>query len=198
MAGKVAARREVLRKSLIGAAKIRIAQGGLGALRARDLAGDAGCAVGAIYNVFGDLNDLVLAVNAQTFRALGRDVAASLAKADQTPVQQLTRMSQAYHQFAAQNYFLWRALFDLERPKGEVAPDWYLAEMGQLFTFIHDPLGAAFPQMDDTQRGLLTKALFSSVHGIVLLGLDEASAGVHQTHIDDMIALILRQIIPSA
>ena len=195
MASKVAVRREILRKSLTDIATQRISRDGLRALRARDLAGDAGCAVGAIYNVFGDLNDLVLTVNADTFQALGRDVAASLSKADQTPVQQLIVMSQAYHQFAAQNYFLWRALFDLERPKGEAAPDWYLAEMRQLFTFIHDPLSAAFPQMDTDQRALLTKALFSSVHGIVLLGLDDASAGMQPANIDDMIALILNQII---
>ena len=195
MASKVAVRREILRKSLIDIATQRISRDGLRALRARDLAGDAGCAVGAIYNVFGNLNDLVLTVNADTFQALGRDVAASLSKADQTPVQQLIVMSQAYHQFAAQNYFLWRALFDLESPKGEAAPDWYLAEMGQLFTFIHDPLSAAFPRMDTDQRALLTKALFSSVHGIVLLGLDDASAGVQPANIDDMIALILNQII---
>lgn len=195
MAGKVAARREVLRQSLIDIAKMRIARDGLSALRARDLATDAGCAVGAIYNVFGDLNDLVLTVNADTFRAIGRDVAESLSEADQTPVQQLIVMSQAYHRFAAQNYYLWRALFDLERPKGEAAPDWYLGEMGQLFTFIHDPLGAAFPKMNENQLALLTKALFSSVHGIVLLGLDDASAGVQSANIDDMIALILKQII---
>ena len=195
MAGKVAVRSEILRKSLIDIATQRISRDGLSALRARDLAGDAGCAVGAIYNVFGNLNDLVLTVNADTFQALGRDVAASLSKADQTPVQQLIVMSQAYHQFAAQNYFLWRALFDLESPKGEAAPDWYLAEMGQLFKFIHDPLSAAFPRMDTDQRALLTKALFSSVHGIVLLGLDDASAGMQPANIDDMIALILNQII---
>jgi AcrR family transcriptional regulator len=194
MTSKVAARREVLRKTLIGNARRRIAADGLAALRARDLAADAGCAVGAIYNVFGDLNDMVLAVNAQTFQALGRDVAESLSDAGQTPAQQLIVMSQAYHKFAAENYFLWRALFDLERAKDEAAPDWYLAEMAQLFTFIHDPLAAAFPQMDPDQRALLTKALFSSVHGIVLLGLEDASAGVHATNIDEMIAVILGQI----
>lgn len=195
MAGKVAARRDVLRKKLIEAATLRIARDGLGALRARDLAMDAGCAVGAIYNVFGDLNDLVLAVNAQTFQSLGREVAASLSTAAQTPTKQLIAMSQAYHKFAAQNYALWRALFDLERPKDEAAPDWYLAEMAQLFTFIHDPLAAAFPNMAAQQRELLTKALFSSVHGIVLLGLEDASAGVQATNIDEMISLILKQIL---
>lgn len=195
MAGKVAAKREALRKSLIEIATAHIAKNGLAALRARDLAQEAGCAVGAIYNVFGDLNDLVLTVNARTFHALGADVAQSLSSAGQTPTKQLIVMSQAYHRFAAANYHLWRALFDLDRPKGETAPDWYLAEMGQLFTYIHDPLTAAFPKMSQDERALLTKALFSSVHGIVLLGLDEASAGVPSSEIDTMLALVLKQMI---
>jgi len=195
MVGKVAAKRDALRTALIGAATKRISRDGLSALRARDLAADAGCAVGAIYNVFGDLNDLVLAVNAKTFHALGADVAASLSAAGPTPTHQLIVMSQAYHHFAATNYHLWRALFDLERPKGEAAPDWYLAEMGKLFTFIHDPLLATFPKMHADERALLTKALFSSVHGIVLLGLDDASAGVQPNNIDAMISLVLKQMI---
>lgn len=194
MAGKVAERRKVLREDLVKIAEATIAQSGLTSLRARDLAAEAGCAVGAIYNVFGDLNDLVLAVNARTFHALGAEVAAALADAEQTPTDQLIVMAQAYHHFASRHHNLWRALFDIERAEGETAPDWYLAEMGQLFTFIHDPLAALNPDTGAEELILLTKALFSSVHGIVLLGLDEASAGVQSDNIDAMIALILKRL----
>lgn len=198
MAGKVAERRAALRENLIEIAERTISQNGLTALRARDLASEAGCAVGAIYNVFGDLTDLVLAVNARTFHRLGADVAAALADAPQDPVEQLVVMAQAYHGFAAQNHLSWRALFDVERAPGEAAPDWYLAEMGQLFTYISDPLAVIFPARDSKDLALLTRALFSSVHGIVLLGLDEASAGVPSDDIDRMIALVLRQITASS
>ena len=194
MAGKVAERRAALRDNLIVIAERTIASKGLTALRARDLASEAGCAVGAIYNVFGDLTDLVLAVNARTFHRLGADVAETLADAPQDPTEQLVVMAQAYHRFAAQNHLSWRALFDVERAPGEAAPDWYLQEMGQLFTYISDPLAVIFPQRDSQELALLTRALFSSVHGIVLLGLDEASAGVPSDDIDRMIALVLRQI----
>ena len=193
MAGKVAERRAALRENLIIIAEKRIASDGLSALRARDLASDAGCALGAIYNVFGDLTDIVLAVNARTFHRLGADVAAALADAPQDPVEQLVVMAQAYHQFAAANLYSWRALFDVERAPGEAAPDWYLHEMGQLFAYISDPLAVIFPNRDPQELALLTRALFSSVHGIVLLGLDGASAGVPSDDIDKMIALILRQ-----
>ncbi len=198
MVGKVAARRAALRDNLIEIAERTIASKGLTALRARDLASEAGCAVGAIYNVFGDLTDLVLAVNARTFHQLGADVAAALADAPQDPVEQLVVMAQAYHQFATENHLSWRALFDVERTPGEAAPDWYLAEMGQLFAYISDPLAVIFPAHDSKDLALLTRALFSSVHGIVLLGLDEASSGVPTDDIDRMIALVLRQITASA
>lgn len=193
MASKTEARRKELRENLIVIAERTIAQDGLSALRARDLAKEAGCAVGAIYNVFGDLTDLTLAVNARTFHRLGADVAEALAEAPEDPVEQLVVMAQAYHRFAAENHLSWRALFDVERAPGEAAPDWYLQEMGQLFAYIADPLAVIFPDRDSTELALLTRALFSSVHGIVLLGLDEASAGVSSKNIDQMIALVLRQ-----
>ena len=193
MATKTELRRQELRDNLIVIAERTIAAKGLGALRARDLAGEAGCAVGAIYNVFGDLTDLALAVNARTFHRLGADVAEALADAPENPVEQLIVMAQAYHHFAADNHLSWRALFDIERAPGETAPDWYLQEMGQLFAYISDPLSVIFPDRDGEEIALLTRALFSSVHGIVLLGLDEASAGVSTENIDRMIALVLRQ-----
>jgi AcrR family transcriptional regulator len=194
MAGKVEIRRAALRDALIQHAQTRITADGLKNLRARDLAKDAGCALGAIYNVFGDLNDLVLAVNAGTFKRLGAAVAQSLADAPLDATQQLIVMSHAYHRFAAENFNTWRALFDIERPAGEAAPDWYLQEMGQLFAYIDAPLSVIFPQHTAEDRALLTKALFSSVHGIVLLGLDEASAGVPAAQLDEMISLILRHL----
>ncbi len=197
MAGKVSERRAALRENLVLIAERIIAEQGLGALRARDLAAEAGCAVGAIYNVFGDLTDLVLTVNARTFHRLGADVAAALADAPQDPVEQLVVMAQAYHRFAAENHLSWRALFDVERPAGQAAPDWYLEEMGHLLTYIADPLAVIFPGRAADEHALLTRALFSSVHGIVLLGLDQASSGVPTDDIDRMIALVLRQITAS-
>ncbi len=197
MTGKVQERRRALRENLIAHAERRIAADGLSSLRARDLAQDAGCAVGAIYNVFGDLTDLVLSVNARTFDKLGATVSEALAGAPTDAVEQLVVMSQAYHRFAAENHNLWRAMFDVDRPAGESAPDWYLREMGRLMAYIAAPLSVIFPDLDESDLALMTRALFSSVHGIVLLALDEAASGVPTAEIDRMISLVLRQLTAS-
>lgn len=192
MAKAAQTRRAALREALIEIAERQIAAQGLRSLRARDLATEAGCAVGAIYNAVGDLHDLTLAVNARTFARLGQAVARTGAEDPRTA---LIDMAQAYHHFAADNHLLWRALFDIERPDGATAPDWYLAEMASLFAHIARPLRALLPGLNDTDHALLTRALFSAVHGIVLLSLDQASAGVPMDQIDRMLALTLERLI---
>ena len=73
-ADTTAGRRDRLRDALVAAAEDTIAKGGLGEMRARDLAEKAGCAVGAIYNAVEDLDQLVLLVNVRTLAALEHDL----------------------------------------------------------------------------------------------------------------------------
>ena len=74
---KTAERRQQLKNALISAAEGTIENHGLGGLKARALAYRVGCAVGAIYNVVTDLNDLVFEVNSRTLTALKRHLAAA-------------------------------------------------------------------------------------------------------------------------
>jgi AcrR family transcriptional regulator len=198
MASKTETRRTELRNKLIDIAEKTIATEGLSALRARDLAAQAGCAVGAIYNVFGDLAELALAANARTFHRLGEAVIADLKDAPDDNLERLVIMGLAYHRFAANNYLSWSAVFDVERPSGQAAPDWYIAEMEKLFGHIIGPLTQMFPEESLENRIFLTRALFSSVHGIVVLGLDEARISIPAADIDRMINLVLRQLTAHA
>lgn len=194
MAGKVAARRAELKKRLIDAAERQIMRGGLGAIKARDLAAEAGCALGAIYNVFDDLQDLVLEVNGRTFVKLGKAVAESVEGSDDSPRDRLILMSNAYLDFASQNANLWRALFDVQMPADGPVPEWYLQSLGDLFANIRGPLAELFPEMDAKELDLMTRAMFSSVHGIVLLGLENRISGVPPENIRHMIAQVLSRI----
>lgn len=188
-------RREDLRSRLTDIAEARIAAEGLASVRARDLAREADCAVGAIYNVFSDLNGLIMAVNGRTFRRLGQAVSdATAAAPDDSAQDSLVTMSLAYLRFAAENTNLWRALFDLNMSTDMPVPQWYLAELGKLFAQIAAPLARLFPGYSNQELDLMTRALFSSVHGIVLLGLQKRISGVPLTHLEQMIALVLRNM----
>lgn len=190
-------RRNALREVLIALAEKQIAAEGMDGLRARDLAVAAGCAVGAIYNVFPDLTALTLEVNARTFADLGQDVAEALAQTAANPTAQMVTMGLSYHRFAATNRNRWRALFQVPLPAGSKPPDWYLTDMERLFAYIADPVSVLFPQMAASDQALFTRALFSSVHGIVWLTLDETSPGLPSAETDRMITLLLQSLTTS-
>ena len=187
-------RRHALREALILIAEKQIAAEGMAGLRARDLATEAGCALGAIYNVFPDLTALTLEVNARTFADLGQDVAEALAQSTTAPTAQMVTMGLSYYRFAAKNRNRWRALFQVPLPAGSKPPDWYLADMERLFAYIADPVSALFPQMSAKDQALFTRALFSSVHGIVWLTLDVANSGEPAADTDRMITLLLQGV----
>ncbi|GIT91646.1 TetR family transcriptional regulator [Jannaschia pagri] len=185
-------RRAALRDTLIELATRRIAQDGSAALKARALAAEAGCSVGAIYNVFGDLGDLVLAVNGETFRRLGAHVVEAVAPAENAdPTERLIAMSEAYLGFAAENPLLWRALFDVEMSRDTEVPDWYLSALDQLLSIIDAPLVEVFPDLSPSEVRVRTRALFSSVHGITLLGLERRISAVEEDRLPDMIRFII-------
>ena len=197
MASKTEQRREDLRNRLTDAAETIITTQGVDAVKARDLAKIADCSVGAIYNAFGDLNDLIMAVNGRTFRRLGAHVSAALANKSIPPQEQLIVMSHAYLDFAANNTQAWRALFDLQMSTDMQVPAWYLQELGQVFGLIGAPLRDIFPNWPSDKIDLMTRALFSSVHGIVLLGLEKRISGVPMQQIEDMLAVVLANVTSS-
>ena len=127
MSEKTQKRRADLRARITDAAETAVIGGGISAIRARDLAREAGCALGAIYTVFDDMTDIVLAVNSRTFSRLGQAVTAAVEAQDTpAPDDQLIVMAKAYLRFAADNAFAWRSLFDVEMSTEKDVPEWYL------------------------------------------------------------------------
>ena len=195
MAKDTTKRRDALRETLTELAESHVEQDGLGSLRARTLAKEAGCAVGAIYNVFDDMTGLALAVNGRTFHRLGRHVSSAVSEvADASPTDRLITMAVAYLGFASENPNLWRALFDVEMSSDRDVPAWYLEELGRLFQIIAKPLSELHPDAEASEIDLMTRALFSSVHGIVLLGLENRISAVPRDRLEAMIEFLLRRV----
>lgn len=176
---KATARRRKLRDALIDAAERTIEAEGLRGLKARELAYKVGCAVGAIYNVVTDLDDLIFAVNARTLEQLeAKLTAAGATGAAGAPgiegaTAQLVRLALAYLEFAAAHTLRWRAVFDHQPLAGREMPDWYLAEQLRLFGYVEAPLRVLLPSAAPDRRAMIARSLVSAVHGIVVLGLEE-------------------------
>ncbi|MFK7876150.1 MAG: TetR/AcrR family transcriptional regulator [Paracoccaceae bacterium] len=185
-------RRDRLRNSLIDAAEAEIAAHGSRSLKARDLAHKVGCSVGAIYTHFKDMQALVLAVNKRTFRQLSEALAqGAQGKHDSDPQERLVEFGHAYLAFAAQNTHLWRALFDF----GDTVPDWYLADINDLFAQIARPLAHVHPEKSRVDLDISVRALAAAVHGVVLLGLERRISALPVDQVAHMISeLVMRSV----
>jgi AcrR family transcriptional regulator len=173
------ARRGELKERLTDAASRLIEAKGLASVKARPLAEKAGCALGAIYTVFPDLDALILAVSARTLArleahldAIAVEVAAE-ASPREAARQRLVALALAYLDFAFAHRASWRALFEHRLPEGRPVPEWMVAEQARLFGKVEVLLGPLVPHMGVAQRAILARSLFSAVHGLVLLGLEE-------------------------
>jgi len=192
-------RREQLKTALIDAAEAIIAKDGLAALRARDLAAAVGCALGAIYNAFPDLDAIVIAVNMRTLALLDRNLTEAADRKSikggvnsQDPdLAQLIGLALAYLEFAAKHGPRWRALFEHRLPDGQAVPVRYMAEQNRIFLFVEEPLRAIRPDLTATELTLLARVLFSAVHGIVSLGLEEKLGEIQPLRLREQTAVVV-------
>ncbi len=192
MSDKREERRERLRQSLELAGHKRIGESGLAALRARDLAQDVGCAVGAIYNAFDDLDALILAVNQRTLVSLNDALEKGEARNPSSDAaDRLVALAHAYCDFATVHPNHWRAVFEHRLPEGRSLPAPFGEALEALFRHITEPLAALMPRASDEALALRSRTLFAAVHGIVALWLEGrfGDAGAETIH-DELAALV--------
>jgi AcrR family transcriptional regulator len=195
-------RREQLKTALIDAAEEIIARDGLAALRARDLAAAAGCALGAIYNAFDDLDAIVFAVNLRTLALLDRSLGdavrrkpAAGASAEDPDLGRLIRLALAYLDFAGKHGPRWRALFDHRLQDSQTVPPWYTAELNRIFQLVEEPMRAIQPGLAAGELANLARAVFSAVHGVVSLGLEQKLGEIPARRLREQTVTIVTAIV---
>ncbi|MEO9819907.1 MAG: TetR/AcrR family transcriptional regulator [Paracoccaceae bacterium] len=172
-----------MRRTLADVAETHIRVRGLAALRARDVTKDAGCALGSLYNAFEDLDLLILAVNSRTLTRLDSALATALSNAP-APAEAMQNLARAYLSFAIENRQLWAALFDHRMPADQTIPDWHLKEHETLFSRLMVPIGQLAPALDEQTCALRARTIFSAVHGIVKLSLEDRFVALHPDALD--------------
>lgn len=116
-----------LRKQVFEAALRIVEREGVESLNARKLAEHSSCALGSIYNVFGDLDDLRLHLNAKITSRLyqGLFETAERGISEGIPLVALfKRFGVSYVQFATGTPLLWKAVFEHTLTVSPVL-DWY-------------------------------------------------------------------------
>lgn len=164
--------RDELQHMAIEAAIAILNRDGVQGLSTRKVAREIGYTVGTLYLVFKNLDELILHVNAASLGEL--HAALQAAAAGQTdPQAQLLAISHAYLHFAQTNFARWSLLFTHRLLDDARLPDWFINKVRGLFALVAAPLCALNPQLNAQACQQATHALWSAVHGVCELGLND-------------------------
>lgn len=165
--------REKTRAKLLAAVEATIAKAGLAEVQARKVADDAGCSVGTLYNIYGDIDGLILAANTRTLADLGATLRVAQRRAQGRDIEsRLMALAVAYLDFATVNQKRWRAVFEQRLRDDYPVPASYIDDRRGLLALIEAEIAAAIPNEEAAARDDAARALFSATHGNVLLALD--------------------------
>ena len=183
-----------LRQLILDAAQEIIVAGGLGSLSAREIARRIGYSPGTIYNMFENLDDVILNVEARVLDALDARLAAMLAEAG-GPVQ-VELLARAYLAFTHENPRLWNLLFEHHLPAGMDLPPWYQEKLEGLMGRIEIALAPVFAPGLEADRKRAARVLWAGVHGITSLSTaDKLSVVTSETAgrlVDDLVGTYMR------
>lgn len=181
MAGRKPLDRDRFAGLALDTAEAIIAERGLAALNARELAAGTGIAVGTLYNMYGSLDRLVQVLNARTLDRLYDQLKAEAAR-EEKPEDRMVAMARAYIAFADEQPLVWRAVFD-HQPAGEDGgADWYSASIERIANLAITILGPLFPPDQRRAARRVATIIWSGVHGICALA--QGGNLRHVTHAD--------------
>jgi AcrR family transcriptional regulator len=152
-----------------------IAAKGLRLLKVRDVAEAADCSIGSVYNEFGDFDGLILTVNRETVQAL---TARLIAVPADDPIRQLHGLAATYLEFFTEHANLLRSLYEHRMEEDRPFPEDILLMVMKAFALMHRPLIRLLPDRDGEDVAMLARLMFSAVHGIISLGLEERMVAV--------------------
>ena len=162
--------REELYDMAMSAAREIVQRDGLRGLTARNLATAIGYSPGTLYNLFENLDELALHVNASTLDALFDAVSQDSRSGD--PEVDLSRLLRRYLSFLEENTALWTAVFEYRHASTTTLPDWYLSRVQRLLRQVEEALAPLFAPTEKRELQEAASVLWSSLHGICALALD--------------------------
>lgn len=181
---------------ILDAAQEIIEANGLAGLSAREIARRIGYSPGTIYNMFQNLDDVILNVEGRVLDALDARLAEVLA--EPSPSDRVRRLAHTYLAFTQEKPRLWNLLFEHHLPAGTVLPAWYQQKLEQLLGRVEEVLAPMFPADQLSERQRAARVLWAGVHGITSLSTaDKLSVVTTESAgrlIDDLVGTYLKGI----
>ena len=156
-----------LYEMILGAAREIAEEEGLDGLTVRRIAARIGYSGGTLYNLFENLDDVVVHLNARTLESLYEELAREIP--DDDPETTVRALTERYVRFTREHPRLWSVLFEHRLPEGTDLPDWYHDRVDRARGLLEEALAPFFAPDREADRRHSARVLWSSLHGICSL-----------------------------
>ena len=160
--------RKELKEMAVSAGAELLESEGVEGMSARAIATRMGYTVGTLYNVFEDLEDIIMYINAETLKEMHAALE-PLAKSKKKPLPVLHDFARCYCEYAVAHTARWSLLHS--HPRSKPLPDWFHEEVHKIFALVGEPL-MALSHSPSAARDA-AKVLWAGLHGICSLSLSQ-------------------------
>lgn len=150
-----------------------MAEVGFARFSAREVAKRIGYSIGTLYNVFGTLDQLLIAINTRTFQLWAEEVRETLKRSGPDRIRCLV---EAYFGFARAHPHSWTAIYDHHLPPDVVLSAEQNERRGGLTQIIVDEVIAVLPLRAQAEAPRLARSLIAVVHGHCVYDLNGSFA----------------------
>jgi AcrR family transcriptional regulator len=171
MARRSAHTPEELRQRILDAAQSIIERDGLVGLSAREIARLIGYSPGTLYNIFENLDDVLLTLQTQLVGSLV-DVMKSVPVGSK-PAAHIDALARAYLDFALDNKRMWNLLFTHYLPQGIAAPQALHDNVNGVSSLIAEVISPLMPGASKIEIEIAAKTFWASVHGITAIAVTD-------------------------
>lgn len=185
---------ETLQMALLDKAFAIVKDKGMGGIRMRDLASSCGCAVGTIYNLFHNLDEIHYHINLRTFRMLFDKIYEelfSLAQEGSDLENILPKLGWAYIAFGKEHFHLWQALFEITPLSPP--PSWYRSVIVESFEKAEDFLSLTF-SLTKERASKIVNYFWFSIHGVSSIILHKRASNQSDEFLNSYVEHCLRGI----
>ena len=140
---------------------------GFRALTARNVAEAIGYSPGTLYNLFANLDDMIVHLNGRTLERL--DDALRTGEYGGDIEADVFAILDVYLKFLKQHPALWNLLFAHRLPAGVRLPDWYHRKIDDVISVLEVVLTPLFEAGQERQLKQAARVLWAGVHGVISL-----------------------------
>lgn len=188
---------EKLRQLILDSARSIIEEDGLVGLSARLIARRIEYSAGTLYNVFENLDDLLLTIQIEMLA----DAVEGLKKVrrEGQPRQYVEGLARAYIDFALTHKRTWNLLFQHQLPNGHAVPSELHKYVNELIAVVTAALQPMMPRAPASEVDRAARVLWAGIHGISAIAVTDKSptmtSETAHAYGEDMIEAILEGVL---